>query len=165
MSVSREQNSFSFSICFCLIHPLSANKNCGYPVGSVCNLYTLQVPAWCLASVVMLHFYSQEITQIQHLQQEAVSTVPLKQIPKPLFQWTFPRVSVYTIDGNENIGISPSPLHITCDNNNLIFDGNQAAHFAGETLNALDALECDKLAFLCSKRDLGITVEKVPGEV
>lgn len=149
----------SLSICFISVQPLSADEDGGHPVGGVGDLHALQVPSGRSAFIVVLHFDPQEFAQIQHLQQEAVCPSSLEQVPVLPLQRSFPRVSVDAVERDEDVGVGGGLLHVSGDDDDLVFDGNQTAHFAGEALHGFGAFKHHELVFLDRQRNPSVACE------
>lgn len=147
------------SIGFIFVQPLSTNEDGGHPVGGVGDLHTLQEPAGRRARVVVLHSDPQEFPQIQHLQQESVRLSAFKQVPELLLERSLPWVSVDAVERDEDVGVGGGFLHVSGDDDYFVFDGNQTADFAGETLHGFGALERHELVFLGCQRNPCVTRE------
>ncbi len=157
--IFRIQHPVSLSICFISVQPLSADEDGGHPVSGVGDLHTLQIPSGRSAVVVVLHSDPQELTQIQHLQQKAVCPSSLKQVPVLPLQRSLPRVSVDAVERDEDVGVGGGVLHVSGDDDDLVFDGNQTAHFAGEALHGFAALKRHELVSLGRQRDPSVAGE------
>lgn len=152
------------SIGFIFVQPLSTNEDGGHPVGGVGDLHALQEPAGRRAGVVVLHSDPQEFPQIQHLQQESVRLSAFKQVPELLLERSLPWVSVDAVERDEDVGVGGGFLHVSGDDDYFVFDGNQTADFAGETLHGFGALERHELVFLGRQRNPCVTREVEPAE-
>lgn len=129
------------------IQPLPALEDGCHRVGSVCHLNALQVPPAVGAAVVVLHLDPQELSEVQHLQNEAVCSASLEKVAELLSQCTLPRIPVDPIDGNKDVGVGACTLHVPRDHDDFVLDRHEAANFAGEALDGLKALEREKLVF------------------
>ncbi len=157
--IFRIQHPVSLSICFMSVQPHSADEDGGHHVGGVGDLHTLQIPSWRSAFIIVLHSDPQEFAQIQHLQQKAVRPSSLKQVPVLPLQRSLPRVSVDAVERDEDVGVGGGVLHVSGDDDDLVFDGDQTAHFAGEALHGFDALKRHELVFLGRQRDPSVARE------
>lgn len=151
-------------VAFVAVEPLGAGEDGGHPVGGVGDLHTLQEPAGRRAGVVVLHPDPQELSQIQHFQQEPVRSAPLEQVPELLPEGPLPGVPVDAVDRDEDVGVGGGFLHVSRDYDDLVFNGNQTADFAGETLHGFAALERPELVSLGGQGNPCVTREVEPAE-
>lgn len=110
----------------------------------------------------MLHFDSQQLPKVQHLQDKAVRPPSLKKVAELLPQMTLARVAVDAVDGDVNVGVCAGPFHVPGDDDDFILDGDQVADFAREALDGLEALKCLELVLFGCQGDLCIAVEEIP---
>lgn len=151
-------------ICPLGVQPLSAEEDGGDAAGCVSDLYTVKQPAGTQATVVVFYTHLQQLPHIQHLQQEAVCLLALEKVAELLPQLPTARVTIGTINGEKDVGVSTRPLLIAGDNDDLVLDGHQAAGLAGEALHGLCTLEGQEFVPLWRKGDLGIANEDVPAD-
>lgn len=149
-------------ICPPMIQPLPTKEDGCDRVGRVGQLHTLQEPPVVEAAAVVLHFDPQQLPKVQHLQDEAVRLAPLEQVAELLPQLTPARVAVDAVDGDEHIGVSAGTFDVPGDDDDLVLDGDQFAHFAGEALDRFVALEGQELVLFGCQGDLGIAVKEIP---
>lgn len=109
----------------------------------------------------MLHFNPQQLSEVQHFQDEAVCATSLEKVAELLPQMTPAWVTVDTVDGEENVGVSATPFHIPGDDDDLILDRDQVADFACKALDGFEALECQELVLFGRQWDLCIAVEEI----
>lgn len=144
------------------VQPLSAEEDGGDAAGCVGDLHTVQQPAGTQATVVVFHTNLQQLPHIQHLQQEAVRLLALKKVAELLPQLPAARVTIGTINGEKDVGVSTCPLLVASDDDDLVLHRHQAAGLAGEALHGLCALEGQEFVPLWRKGDLCIANEDVP---
>lgn len=110
----------------------------------------------------MLHAEFLHLSHVQHFQQEAIRLLPFEEVAKLLPQLPAARISVGAVDGDENIGVGSCSLLVTCDDDDLVLNGDQASSFAGEALKCLGALEGHWVVSLSGERDESVAAEDVP---
>lgn len=110
----------------------------------------------------MLHFDSQQLPEVQHLQNEALCAPSLKKVAKRLPQMTLPRITVDAIHGDEDVGICAGILYIPSDDDNFVLHRDQVADSARKALDGLEALKCEEFVLFGCQWDLCITVEEIP---
>lgn len=160
--ISGIKHSVYLPVCPPMIQPLPAVEDGRDGVGHVGQLHALQEPAVVEAAAVVLHFDPQQLPEVQHLQDEAVRLAPLEQVAELLPQLTPARVAVDAVDGDEHVGVGAGAFHVPGDDDDLVLDGDQFAHFAGEALDRFVALKGQELVLFGCQRDLGITVKEIP---
>jgi len=156
------EHSLDLPVGLLHVQPLAALEDGGHGVGRVGHLHALQVPAAARARVVVLHGDPQQLAHVQHLQHEAVRVAALKQVAEVLPELPLARVAVHTVDGDEDVGVGARLLHVAGDHDDLVLDGHQVAHFAGEALDGLVGLEGLELVLLRGQGNPCVAVEKIP---
>jgi len=145
-----------------IVQPLPALEDGRHRVGCVGHLHTRQVPPAVGAAAVVLHLDPQQLPEVQHLQNEAIRSPSLKKVAELLPQVALARVAVGAEDADGNVGVRAGSFHVPRDDDDFVLDGDQAADFAREALDGLEALECLEFVLFGRQRDLSITVEEIP---